>query len=271
MKPEKRDTTTTGSATKIGRAASHAPARQAPEAGGPPSGEIRVLCVDDHPVLVEGLRTQFDINGRIKVVGRLATAEGLVEKVKRLRPDAVLLDIEMPGPDAFETADRLKRAHPDVRIMILSAHVRDVFITASSRCGACAYFSKSDDLEDIESGIVRAMRSPPGSFLLGPKVLEHARTLGHSAAAGERSRGSREHGFAAPEDAPKPLVESLSPREIEVLRLIGKGLSRVEIARELSRSAKTIDAHQARLMRKLGITARADLMRFAIREGLAQA
>jgi DNA-binding NarL/FixJ family response regulator len=225
-----------------------------------------VLCVDDHAVLVEGLKAQFAIDGGIEVVGRLATAARLVEEVARLRPAAVLLDIEMPGPDAFEMADRLKRAHPEVRVIVLSAHVRDAFISASFAAGASAYFAKSDELEDIVRGIHEVMRSKSGSFVLGPKVRERCRPLPNSKHAG----GGQDMSVMRV-GAPMTLLASLTSREAEVLRLIGKGLSRTQIAAQLCRSPKTIDGHQDRMMKKLGIPARADLMRFAIREGLAEA
>src|SRR4051812_18380459 len=228
---------------------------------------IRVLCVDDHAVLVEGLKAQFAITAGIEVVGRLATAARLVEEVERLRPGAVLLDIEMPGPDAFEMADRLKQAHPSVRVIVLSAHIRDAFISASFRAGVCAYFAKSDELEDIVNGIHEVMRNPPGTFLLGPKVRErcHEPTGRPPPAQGPNTVSLMREG------APMTLLDSLTAREAEILRLIGKGLSRNQIAAQLCRSVKTVDGHQDRMMRKLGIAARADLMRFAIREGLALA
>lgn len=235
------------------------------------SHAIRVLCVDDHAVLVEGLRAQFAIDGGIEVVGRLATAARLVEEVERLRPGAVLLDIEMPGPDAFEMADRLKRSYPDVRVIMLSAHIRDGFISASFAAGVCAYFAKSDEPEDIVHGIHEVMRSRPGTFLLGPKVRERCRPMASSRSAGSRRGGAGDSMSVMHTGTPMTLLESLTPREQEILRLIGKGLSRTQIAAQLSRSAKTIDGHQDRMMKKLGIAARADLMRFAIREGLAQA
>jgi len=226
--------------------------------------------VDDHAVLVEGLKAQFAITAGIEVVGRLATAAKLVDEVERLRPDAVLLDIEMPGPDAFEMADRLKQAHPDVRVLVLSAHIRDAFISASFRAGACAYFAKSDELEDIVSCIHEVMRNPAGTFLLGPKVRERCQVpAGRSHAA--MPAGALEEVSLMREGAPVTLLDSLTSREAEILRLIGKGLSRTQIAAQLCRSVKTIDGHQDRMMRKLGIAARSDLMRFAIREGLAQA
>lgn len=238
------------------------------ERGGTPAGEqnqpIRMLCVDDHAVLVEGLRAQFDIDGRIMVVGRLDSASGLVEAVDRTRAEAVLLDIEMPGPDAFEMADRLKRARPAIRIIVLSAHIRDGFISASFAAGISAYFAKSDEISDIVDGIVAATRATPDSFLLGPKVKAYSQPAGASRRALDGPRGARRRN-----ESSDTALSTLTDRELEIVRLIGAGLSRVEIAAQLCRSAKTIDGHQARIMKKLGIDARADLIRFAIREGLA--
>lgn len=235
------------------------------------SHAIRVLCVDDHAVLVEGLKVQFAIDAGIEVVGRLPTAARLVEEVQRLRPDAVLLDIEMPGPDAFEMADRLRQAIPNVRIIVLSAYIRDVFISSAFNSGASGYFAKSDELEDIVRGIREVMQARPRSFVLGPKVRERCRPLPTATGSRTGSAGARDNAAVMQTGAPLTLLASLTPRETEVLRLIGKGLSRTQIAGQLCRSAKTIDAHQVRMMKKLGIDARADLLRFAIREGLAQA
>jgi DNA-binding NarL/FixJ family response regulator len=226
---------------------------------------VRVLCVDDHAVLVEGLKAQFGIQGRIAVVGRLESAERLLEEVTRLRPDVVLLDIEMPGPDAFEMADRLRHMHPKVRVIFLSAHIRDGYIAAAYKCGAWGYFAKSDELEDISAGVQQVAGSAAGTFVLGQKVQKRCRPLSTSApAAAARARIDHEAQPATP-------LESLSDRELEVLRLIGKGLSRNEIAAQLSRSAKTIDGHRERIMKKLDMHSTADLMRYAIREGLSEA
>ena len=109
------------------------------------------------------------------------------------------------------------------------------------------------------SGVHEVARSTAGTFVMGPKVRERCGQWHGSPTAATRGQ------------TPDTPLEHLSPREVEVLRLIGKGLSRVQIARELSRSVKTIDGHQDRVMRKLGVGSRADLMRFAIREGLAEA
>lgn len=230
---------------------------------------IRVLCVDDHAVLVEGLRAKFAVDNRIRIVGSLASAERLLEETARLRPDVVLLDIEMPGPDVFEMADRLRHAQPKLRFVFLSAHIRDGYLAAAFRCGAWGYFAKGDELDDIVAGLGEVARSTAGTFVMGPKVRARCRpaTMG---APGRRRQGA-DASPAGGEAGPATPLASLSSREIEVLRLIGKGLSRVQIAEELNRSAKTIDRHQDRMLKKLGVSSRADLIRLAIREGFAEA
>lgn len=251
-----------GGAVVVG--VSEAAARK-PAAG---TGTIRILCVDDHAVLLEGLAARFAIEQGLELVGRLTSAARLVEEYERLTPDVVILDIEMPGPDAFEAVDRLTHRWSDARVIVLSAHVRDAFITSAFRAGVSGYYSKADDLADIIRGIKEVSRSIRSEFVLGPKVRERCKPLAGSrpgtgaAGAGAAANRGRE---------PVTMLSTLTPRECEILRLIGKGLSRTQIAAELCRSAKTIDAHQARMMRKLRINARADLLRLAIREGLAEA
>ncbi len=227
-----------------------------------PEGDgVRVLCVDDHAVLVEGLKAQFAVDGRVRVVGRLATAEKLLDEVERLHPRVVLLDIEMPGPDAFEMADRLRHLHPQARVIFLSAHIRDRYLNAAYKCGAWGYFAKGDELEDIVAGVKQVAAQTSSAFVMGPKVKAHCALP----RAGSHGRSS------SAEAAPRTALDALTPREIEVLRLIGKGLSRTQIAKELCRSAKTIDGHQERILKKLGVESRAELMRLAIREGFAEA
>jgi two-component system response regulator NreC len=214
---------------------------------------VRVMCVDDHSFLVEGLRAKIESAPDLDFVGSLNSAANLVASVRELQPDVVLLDIEMPGPDPFESADDVRRLCPDTRIVFLSAHVRDHYISAAIKAGAWGYFSKSDDPEAILTG-VRTVAA--GTFAFGPKVQERCQPVA----------GSRK----AAVEPPKTRLDALSPREQEVLRLIGKGKTRTEIAETLSRSPKTIDGHRESIMTKLDIHDRAELVRFAIREGLAE-
>lgn len=256
----KADTNQNSAATHSGEASS---ARRPVKVNAP---VIRLLCVDDHALLIDGLAALFAVTGQIEVVGRLTSADRLVEEVKRVNADAVLLDIEMPGADAFEMADRLRFSDPDVRVIVLSAHIRDAFISASFASGAAAYFSKADDLKDIMQGIEEATRSDTATFKLGPKVLEtcHPPVERKGTAIGRVRRRAGRSG------APLTRLAFLTPRESEILRLIGKGMTRQQVAAQICRSPKTVDGHQDRMMKKLKIATRADLMRFAIREGLAQ-
>ncbi len=245
-------------------------------ADAPPSGAlardaskapVRVLCVDDHVVLVEGLKAQFGIDGQLRCVASLDSAEHAIEAVAEHRPDVVVFDIEMPGPDVFEIADRLHHLHPGVRFVFLSAHIRDGFLASAYRVGASGYFAKGDELEEIVEGLKRVARCAEGTFVMGSKVKARCQQ--------PKSRGTRlgvpTPRGSAPAGPPATLLDSLTQRELEVLRLIGKGLSRGEIGEELARSPKTVDGHQERILKKLRMETRADLMRFAIREGLAQA
>lgn len=224
---------------------------------------IRALCVDDHSVLIEGLRAQFAVEGNVRCVAALESADELIDAVAEHRPDVVVLDIEMPGADVFEVADRLRHLHPGTRFVFLSAHVRDGFLASAYRCGASGYFAKGDDLSEIIDGLKRVARCAEGTFVMGSKVRARCQP--------PKKQAQRAQAKVPPGGPPSTLLDSLTQRELEVLRLIGKGLSRGEIGEELARSPKTVDGHQERIMKKLRVTTRAELMRFAIREGLAQA
>jgi two-component system response regulator NreC len=221
---------------------------------------IRVLCVDDHDLLVNGLRARFELESDIECIGHLTSAERLVAEVHERKPDVVLLDIEMPGPDPFEAASDIRKQHPDTRVVFLSAHIRDHYISAAVRAGAWGYFSKSDETDAIVEGLRTVTR---GKFAFGPKVQARVKP---SKVSGRGTTSAA--GTAAPGGSK---LDSLSPREQEVLRLIGRGHTRTEIADALCRSPKTVDGHREKIMEKLDIHDRGELVRFAIREGLVEA
>jgi len=216
--------------------------------------KIKILCVDDHAFLVDGLKAKFDLEPNLECVGRLPTAEDLIPEVERLKPDIVLLDIEMPGPDPFEAAADIKARFPQTKVIILSAYVRDHYISAAFKAGVWGYFCKSDDTNEIVRGI-RKVAS--GEFAFGPKVAERCRPTKGDANQPEGG-------------VPESKLDVLSKREQEVLRLIGRGMSRVEIAKSISRSPKTVDGHRERIMAKLDLHSTAELVRFAIAEGVAE-
>ncbi|MGQ0612807.1 MAG: response regulator transcription factor [Planctomycetaceae bacterium] len=215
--------------------------------------QVRVLCVDDHPFLYEGLRARLSLERDMLCVGHLASAHNLLAEVRRLEPGVILLDIEMPGPDPFEALGDLQRRHPGVRSIILSAYVRDHYVEAAISAGAWGYLSKGESPD----AIVEAIRKVgEGEFALGAEVKERCRL---------RREGS---GWRA--ERPSSKLGLLTPREQQILRFIGKGLSRADIAKTIFRSPKTVDAHRNSIMEKLGFNDRVDLVRYAIREGLVE-
>lgn len=215
---------------------------------------LRVLCVDDHAFLAEGMKSRLSLEADMEFVGWLESAEGLPEAVRRLQADVVLLDIEMPGPDVFEVVADLRRSNPQVRTIMLSAFVRDHYIDAAVKAGAWGYLSKSDTPGSVVNAIRKAVRD---EFAFGPMVLERC-------GPGRSTRGERQ-------DGPASRLQDLTPRETQILRLIGKGMSRVEIATTIHRSPKTVDNHRAAIMLKLAIHDRVELARYALREGLTEA
>jgi len=217
---------------------------------------VRILCVDDHAFLVEGLKSRLQIEPDLEIVGWLESAEGLVDEARRQRADIVLLDIEMPGSDSFEALEDLKHRAPEARAIILSAYVRDHYIDAAVKAGAWGYLSKSDSPDSVVEAIRNAVK---GKFTFGPEVERRCQP-GPPGAAGSTAS-----------QPPASKLDCLTTRELQILRLIARGKTRIEIAEEIHRSPKTVDNHRAAIMQKLDIHDRVELARFALREGLVEA
>ncbi len=199
---------------------------------------IRVLCVDDHAFLAEGLRSKIALEPDLQFAGWLPDASNVVQKVLEDKVDIVTLDIEMPGPDPFEAVADLNRRCPDARAIMLSAYVRDSYIDAAVEAGAWGYLSKSDDPDHIVQAIRKVVG---GQFAFGPSVEQRTPP-------------------AARKEKPTSRSQLLTTRESQILRMIGRGMSRNEIAKVLFRSSKTVDAHQQSIMKKLQIHDRVDLV-----------
>ena len=213
---------------------------------------LRVLCVDDHPVLVEGIRARLKLEPKLEFIGELASADDLVAQAKTHQPDIVLMDVAMPGLDPFAAAADLRRHCPEVKTVFLSAHIRDTYLDAAFRAGGWGYLYKGDDMEDIVAALKRVAE---GEYVFSPHVLERVRVRGVADHPGEPKRSSK--------------LDALTPMEVQILRMMGQGLSRTRIAQDLHRSVKTVDTHRAAIMQKLEIHDRTELALFAAREGLA--
>lgn len=212
------------------------------------------MCVDDHAFLIEGLRSCIAVEPNMVFVGSMRTLEGLQAEVAALEPDILLVDVEIPGPDVFLVINELRRTRPALRVVVLSAHVLDRFIDSAIAAGARGYLAKTEDPSIIIDGLRRVAR---GEFAFSPEVA---------------MRVYDGRGEAGAADAPVPTsrLGMLTPREHQILRMIGRGQSRNEIAEFIHRSPKTVDAHRASIMEKLAIHDRVELARYAIREGLVE-
>lgn len=213
---------------------------------------IRVLLVDDHALLRETLRDRLEAEPDLTVVGTAGRAEDALQALDALRPDVVLLDIDMPGQSCFEAARLIRERLPTARVVFLSAFFHDRYIESALEAQAAGYVTK-DESPDV---VVRAVRSAAEDVAyFSPKVSARlvVDTHGLALAAGSHSRSSL-----------------LTSRELEVLRHLSRGLSKKEIAGLLGLSTKTVGRHAENLMAKLDIHDRVELARFAIREGLAE-
>jgi DNA-binding NarL/FixJ family response regulator len=211
------------------------------------------MCADDHAFLIEGLRARLATEPNMEFVGAVQTLEGLPAELDRLHPDVLLLDLEIPGPDVFQVIAEQTRRRTGVFIIVLSGHVRDRYIDSAVAAGARGYLSKSEDPAVLIDAIRRAAR---GEFVFSSTVALRV-----------QMRPAPDSPSAA---SPASRYQSLTTREQQILRLIGQGQSRTEIAAVIHRSPKTVDAHRASIMEKLGIHDRVELARYAIREGLVE-
>jgi two-component system, NarL family, response regulator NreC len=209
---------------------------------------IRVLVVDDHAVVRTGLRRVLDAEADIETVGEAPNAERAVFEALETKPDVVLMDVVMPGKTGIEGMPALLQALPDVRVLMLSMQDDPQYVREAFEAGASGYVLK----EAADTDVVDAVRA---------------------VAAGERyvhpALGAR---LIAAESEERKRAESdpLSEREREVLRLLALGHTNQEIAALLYISVRTAETHRAHIMQKLGLSSRAELVRYALDHGLVE-
>ncbi len=214
-----------------------------------------VVIVDDHPPLREGLKMILQRNGEFRVVREAGSvAEGRLA-VNHAKPDFAVIDIGLPDGDGMELVRMVRRDSPDTKILVLTMLAQRELADAAFRSGAHGYILKESSARDLATAL-HAIRA-------GEKVIDPRLAL-----VGTTGPGSTQTavGAAGPIDG-----YSLTDREIEVFRLLSIGRSAKEIGVDLSISPKTVDNHRANILRKTGCVSMADLVRLAIRTGVAQA
>jgi len=213
------------------------------------NGKVRVLVVDDHEVVRQGIKMVLDSDPELDVVGEAASGEEAIERVRELSPNVVVMDISMPGLSGFEATRRIRESHPDVQVLALTVHDSEAYVFQMLQAGATGYVVKRAPSEEVIQAVKRANA---GEAVLHPSV---AKLL-------IRDYLTRvEHGEEVSYD-------TLSDREREILKLIAEGKTNKEIAEMLYLSVKTVQAHRANLMRKLGMHDRTELVKYAIRKGI---
>jgi NarL family two-component system response regulator LiaR len=209
---------------------------------------IRILLVDDHAVVREGLRTFLELQDDFEIVGEAADGEEGVREAERLHPDVILMDLLMPGLDGVGAMRALRASLPDARVIVLTSFGDDDRLLPAIQAGAAGYLLK--DAQPSE--VARAVRAAnAGETLLDPAV---AARLVDAIAQG-------------PGEKPR---ERLTPRERQVLELIARGRPNKLIARELEISEKTVKAHVGRVLSKLGVSDRTQAALYAVREGIVR-
>lgn len=211
--------------------------------------QIRVLLVDDHAVLRGGLKALLSLEPDLDVVAEASTGEEAIERTQQLRPDVVVMDLDMPGIGGLEATRRIAADGEGARVLVLTSHSEEDHLLPVLEAGGHGFVHKSGPEEDLVKAIRTVAR---GEVFLYPRAAKLL-LMGYQKAGDESAR--------------TPLDE-LSEREREVAVLAAEGYTSAEIGKKLFLSPKTVDTYRARLMQKLGMTHRAELVRFALSTGL---
>jgi NarL family two-component system response regulator LiaR len=207
---------------------------------------IRVLVVDDHAVVRQGLRAFLDVQEDVEVVGEATNGVEAVEQTRQLLPDVVLMDLVMPEMDGIEATRKIRALSPRTQVIVLTSFAEDEKVFPSIKAGALGYLLKDVSPAELVKAIQAAHR---GEAQLHPEI---ARKL-----MDEFSTRAKE-----------PIPGDLTERELEVLRLIARGRSNRQIAEELVISEKTVKTHVSNILSKLHLTDRTQAAIYALREGL---
>lgn len=209
---------------------------------------IRVVLVDDHMVLREGLKTLITAQPDMAVVGEADEGEAALQQLESWRPDVVIMDISMPGMNGIQATEQIKRAHPEMKVLVLSVHDDTSYLRQMLTVGASGYILK----HTAADALIQAIRTvAAGGLYLEPSLAEHV--------VGRYVR--------RPTAATELLGTELSEREREVVQRVVQGYSNRDIATQLSLSVKTVETYRARALEKLGLTSRAALVRYALERG----
>lgn len=208
--------------------------------------DIRVLVVDDHAILRDGICSLLERQEGLNVVGEAGNGREALARVEELRPDIVLMDVAMPEMDGLEATRRIKSAYPEIKVLILTQHDNQEYINPLLQAGASGYVLKRSGGREVVTAIRQVYEH--GVFLEPDVARQVLHNFSHAADRAE--------------------TPSLTEREQEVLQLAVEGKSNKDIARRLFISPKTVSVHRTNIMAKLGVHNSAELVRYAIQHNL---
>ena len=209
---------------------------------------LRIVVADDHAIVRQGLKLLIDRQPEMTVIGEAADGNSVLECVRALKPDIVVMDISMPGMNGLLATRALKQQQPGVAVIVLTRHDEDSHLEELLRAGASGYVLKQSPPPELLQAI-RAVAA--GGIYLDPAVSDRV---------ADGLLGSRT-------DHPQQPQATISERESQVLRLVAVGHSNKEIADRLAISVKTVELHKANAMRKLGLAGRVDVIRYGVLQG----
>lgn len=214
--------------------------------------KIRLMLADDHVVVRSGLRMLLQAREEIEIVGEAENGREAIEKVKVLRPDVILMDIQMPDINGIDATKRIKEVAPETSVLALTMHEDDHYFFEMLHAGASGYVPKRAAPDELVKAIQSVNR---GEVFLYPSLQKRlVQDYLKRAEAGDHLM----------------VQDDLTPRELEVLTLIAEGMTNPEIADQLVISVKTVDRHRENIMRKLNLHSRIDLVKYAIKMGLIE-
>ena len=216
-----------------------------------PDHRLRILVVDDHPIVREGLRALINVQPSMEVVGAVPDGQTACQEVERLQPDMVIMDISMPFMNGARITERLKGTCPKVKVLVLTVHEEKSYLLDVLSAGASGYVLKRTAADEL----IRAIYTVnSGGTYLDPAIAHKVVNDSHHI--------SSNHEFAQGVD--------LTEREAQALRLIALGYSIKEIAAQMGISGKTVETYRSRFMFKLGLDSRTDIVRYALLRGWLQ-
>jgi len=211
--------------------------------------EIRILLVDDHLILRQGIKKLLEGHAELKIIGEAADGRKAMELIGELKPDLAILDIAMPGMNGLEASRKIQAHHPDVKVIILSMYDNEEYVKQALLAGVMGYILKESAVEELIWGIRAVSQghhflSPPINTIMVHEYLKN---------------------FAG--KARKTALDNLTPREREVIQLVAENKTTREIAKILYISPKTVEAHRSNIAKKLKIRNVRDLRDYAVKKG----